>query len=143
MDGGRSGGPGFWRCLQPILTVPARISTQFWLRFQVFGLEPLGNLGTSARNAMSNECQKWIQHPQNRGIPCFQPLGPTRTPPGGGPTVGACACWHGFRWHPDTRRPNFRGAPPGGRRVKKSWYQALTTSYPPILRVLNPFLGLI
>ena len=28
-----------------------------------------------------NQGQKWIQHPQNRGVPCFQPLGPTFVDP--------------------------------------------------------------
>ena len=47
------------------------ILTRFGSHFQVFGLEPTGNLGIR-----SNQGQKWIQHPQNRGIPCCQPLGP-------------------------------------------------------------------
>ena len=42
------------------------ILTRFGSHFQVFGLDlAIG----------SNQDQKWIQHPQNRGIPCFQPLG--------------------------------------------------------------------
>ena len=44
--------------------------------FQGFSLEYPQNLEVGA-----SQGQKWVQHPQNRGIQCFQPLGPTFVDP--------------------------------------------------------------
>ena len=94
---------------RPISSYPGQDFDLVWVTFQVFSRQPAPNPGTR-----SNQGQKWIQHPKNRGIPCYQPLGPTFVDP---------KAW--------------------GLWGDKSRSQGLRTWHPPTLRVRNPFLALV
>ena len=87
----------------------------------------------------SNPGNKRIQHPPSRGIPCYQPLGPTFINPESsmsgweeGAHVRMCACHMNARanllWGPLPRSPGSHG---------------LTTWHPPTGRVLNLFPALV
>ena len=134
------------RDFPPILSQPTRILTRpgsyFQPHCQVFSPSPLQKVGIG-----SNQGQKWIQHPHNRGIPCCKPLGPNFVDPKAplpGPAAGTGPRQARARFLAlgSTRDP-YRRARQGGLWVNKSGSHGLTPSYPPILRIPNPFLALV